>query len=51
MSFLNLWLNSGLVILGLMTALWLLSLALKNSSIVDIFGARVSSSLSGSARY
>lgn len=37
MSFLNLWLNSGLVILGLMTALWLLSLALKNSSIVDIF--------------
>lgn len=37
MSFLTLWLNSGLVILGLMVALWLLSLALKNSSIVDIF--------------
>ncbi len=37
MSFLNLWLNSGLVILGLMIALWMLSLALKNSSIVDIF--------------
>ena len=37
MSFLTLWLNSGLVILGLMAVLWLLSLALKNSSIVDIF--------------
>ncbi len=37
MSFLTLWVNSGLVILGLMVALWLLSLALKNSSIVDIF--------------
>jgi steroid 5-alpha reductase family enzyme len=37
MSFLNLWLNSGLVILGLMFLLWLVSLALKNSSIVDIF--------------
>jgi|CXWL01.1.fsa_nt_gi steroid 5-alpha reductase family enzyme len=37
MSFLNLWFNSGLVILGLMVALWLLSLALKNSSIIDIF--------------
>ena len=37
MSFLTLWLNSGLVILGLMVALWLLSLALKNSSILDTF--------------
>ena len=37
MSFLALWFNSGLVILGLMFLLWLLSLALKNSSIVDIF--------------
>lgn len=37
MTFLNLWLNAGLIILGLMTALWLLSLALKDSSIVDIF--------------
>ena len=36
-SFLTLWLNLGLVILGLMFLLWLLSLALKNSSIVDIF--------------
>lgn len=37
MSFPTLWLNSGLVILGLMVALWLYSLAIKNSSIVDIF--------------
>jgi len=37
MAFLSLWLNSGLIILGLMTLLWLLSLALKDSSIVDIF--------------
>ena len=37
MPFLNLWLNSGLIILGLMTLLWLISLALKDSSIVDIF--------------
>ena len=37
MSFLALWFNSGLVTLGLMFLLWLLSLALKNSSIVDIF--------------
>ena len=37
MSFLTLWLTSGLLILGLMVALWLVSLALKNSSIVDIF--------------
>ncbi|NCP87055.1 MAG: hypothetical protein CO094_06570 [Anaerolineae bacterium CG_4_9_14_3_um_filter_57_17] len=37
MSFLTLWLNTGLIILGLMIALWLISLALKNASIVDIF--------------
>jgi steroid 5-alpha reductase family enzyme len=37
MSFLSIYLTAGLVILGLMTLLWLLSLALKNSSIVDIF--------------
>jgi steroid 5-alpha reductase family enzyme len=37
MIFLTLWLNAALLILGLMTALWLLSLALKDSSIVDIF--------------
>ena len=37
MTFLNLLLTSGLVILGFMTVLWLLSLHLKDSSIVDIF--------------
>ena len=37
MSFLSTYLTAGLVILGLMTLLWLVSLALKNSSIVDIF--------------
>lgn len=37
MDFLNIYLIAGLLILGLMTLLWLLSLALKNSSIVDIF--------------
>jgi steroid 5-alpha reductase family enzyme len=37
MLFLTLWFNSGLTILGLMFLLWLLSLILKNSSIVDIF--------------
>ena len=37
MSFISLWLTAGLVILGLMTLLWLISLALKDSSIVDIF--------------
>lgn len=37
MSFLSIYLTIGLVILGLMTMLWLLSLALKNASIVDIF--------------
>jgi steroid 5-alpha reductase family enzyme len=31
------YLTAGLIILGLMTLLWLVSLALKNSSIVDIF--------------
>ena len=37
MNFLSIYLTIGLVILGLMTMLWLLSLALKNASIVDIF--------------
>jgi steroid 5-alpha reductase family enzyme len=37
MSFLSVYLILGSVILGLMTLLWLVSLALKNSSIVDIF--------------
>jgi steroid 5-alpha reductase family enzyme len=37
MNFLSIYLTLGAVILGLMTLLWLLSLALKNSSIVDIF--------------
>jgi steroid 5-alpha reductase family enzyme len=37
MTFLTLWIGVGAVILGLVTALWLLSLALKDSSIVDIF--------------
>ena len=37
MTFLQLYLIAGFVTLGLMTALWLLSLLLKNSSIVDIF--------------
>ncbi len=37
MNFLSAYLIIGLVILILMTVLWLLSLALKNSSIVDIF--------------
>ena len=37
MDFLSIYLNLGLVILGLMILLWLVSLALKNSSIVDIF--------------
>jgi steroid 5-alpha reductase family enzyme len=36
-DFLQAYLTLGLVILGLMTLLWLVSLALKNSSIVDIF--------------
>jgi steroid 5-alpha reductase family enzyme len=37
MPFLQIYLILGLVILGMMTVLWLVSLALKNSSIVDIF--------------
>lgn len=37
MPFLSAWLTAGIIILVLMTLLWLLSLYLKNSSIVDIF--------------
>ena len=37
MNFISISLTTGAIILGLMTLLWLLSLALKNSSIVDIF--------------
>jgi steroid 5-alpha reductase family enzyme len=37
MSFVSGYLTLGMVILGLMALLWLVSLALKNSSIVDIF--------------
>ena len=37
MPFLSLYLTLLLIILGLMALLWLVSLALKNSSIVDIF--------------
>jgi steroid 5-alpha reductase family enzyme len=37
MNFLNAFLFSGAIILGLMILLWYVSLALKNSSIVDIF--------------
>jgi steroid 5-alpha reductase family enzyme len=37
MEFLSIYIALGLLILGLMTLLWLLSLALRNSSIVDIF--------------
>ncbi len=37
MPFINLFLIAGAIILNLMTILWLLSLALKNSSIVDIY--------------
>jgi steroid 5-alpha reductase family enzyme len=37
MNFISLFLVSGAVILALMTLLWLLSLALRNASIVDIF--------------
>ena len=37
MSFLSIYLITGLVIISLMILLWLVSLALKNSSIVDIF--------------
>jgi len=37
MAFLSTYLVLGLIVLGLMTLLWLLSLALKDSSIVDVF--------------
>ena len=37
MSFLTIYLITGLIILGLMALLWLVSLGMKNSSIVDIF--------------
>ena len=37
MTFLPLWLNAGFTILILMILLWLLSLGIQNSSIVDIF--------------
>ena len=37
MSFLEVYAIALGVIIGLMTVLWLVSLALKNSSIVDIF--------------
>ncbi|MCX6081156.1 MAG: DUF1295 domain-containing protein [Chloroflexi bacterium] len=37
MNFLTIFLSTGLMILGLMLLIWLLSLVLKNSSIVDIF--------------
>jgi steroid 5-alpha reductase family enzyme len=37
MDFLSIYFTLGFIILGLMTLLWLVSLALKNSSIVDIF--------------
>ncbi|NIV30668.1 MAG: hypothetical protein GWN58_14560, partial [Anaerolineae bacterium] len=33
---LTIYLNAGLVILGLMTVVWLISLAMRDSSIVDI---------------
>ena len=36
MEYVNAWLNAGAVVLGLMVLLWVLSLALRNSSIVDI---------------
>jgi steroid 5-alpha reductase family enzyme len=37
MTYLDVYLYGGLAILAFMTAIWLLSLALRNSSIVDIF--------------
>jgi steroid 5-alpha reductase family enzyme len=37
MAFLQIYFTLAIIILGLMTLLWLVSLALKNSSIVDIF--------------
>ena len=35
--FLEIFLTSGFIILGLMSVLWLVSLVLRNASIVDIF--------------
>jgi len=50
MVFLSIYLVMGLLILGLMTLLWLVSLALKNSSIVSHWqlavGGRFSARLS-----
>jgi steroid 5-alpha reductase family enzyme len=37
MDFITIYLTLGFIVLGLMIVLWLISLALKNSSIVDIF--------------
>jgi len=37
MTFLQLYLIGAAVVLGMMVALWLVSLALRNSSLVDIF--------------
>ena len=37
MNFISIYLILGLLILGLMAILWLISLVLRNSSIVDIF--------------
>lgn len=37
MDFISIFFTIGLIVLGMMVLLWLLSLALKNSSIVDIF--------------
>ncbi len=42
LAFLTLYLQVGLVILGMMTGLWLLSLALKDASIVRETGSRTS---------
>lgn len=36
MELLSIWLNLGLVVISMMTGIWLVSPALKNSSIVDI---------------
>ena len=37
MTFLHIYLIGAAVVLGMMVALWLVSLALRNSSLVDIF--------------
>lgn len=37
MTFITLWLLSGLLILGLLVVLWIFSLKIKNASIIDIF--------------